>query len=735
MIGQNPFTEEGRTRFRNFERRLVGYLIISFVIGLLAGFGFFRLWTRANMQPLQKIYLKQYGLGSLKALVSGKAASKYLLLTCSVTGPNGQVAAGGVTDDQVHPVRDREGRPVRNENGFIFTWNMPRLGELSWRKVKVNDRQMVALLRDHHYEEESFFELLTPAAITGLFVFLAGAVGSIVFDQRLNKKYEEGKFQRGTRLIQPEKFKLETDSPGLGVPSLRIRKRGLSRLRRKEDRIYWLRVPREDEAAHTTLLGDTGTGKSQLIHLFLWQIAQRQPREPVIISDPAGEFVTSHFVAERGDVVLNPMDQRFPFWNPATEVKLKTDHDLIAESFFPGNEHSRNEFFIRAARDIFARLLSFRPAPEQLVKWLVDETEIDNRVRGTELAHKIASQAPQQRGGVLGTLSDAGKSLQLLPKSADCTADISLTEWATERRGWLFVTSSQDTRNQLRPLHTIFLDLIMKRLMSCDPSWSRQHPCWMIVDEAHALGRMPALSAALTEGRKFGLRIVIGTQNKSQFKEHYGEAATTMLSQSVTKITFRCNEPESARWISELIGEAEWEKPKIGTTASVADQGRDSLHYSNNDERKAVVSREEIMGLEKLHGYWKYRDMVVPFRFEARNWPKLAERFMPRTAMLAEANALKDGGPEAPASARESNASQPTYKFNTHVKPTQKEVKKEKETRGNESPPAIIQKTKEAPSISIDPVTEQLMPSDKEEPTGGIEPRSEERGEGADLEI
>jgi len=245
---------------------------------------------------------------------------------------------------------------------------------------------------------------------------------------------------------------------------------------------------------------------------------------------------------------------------------------------------------------------------------------------------------------------------------------------------------------------------------------------------------MPALSAALTEGRKFGLRIVIGTQNKSQFKEHYGEAATTMLSQSVTKITFRCNEPDSARWISELIGEAEWEKPKIGTTASVADQGRDSLHYSNNDERKAVVSREEIMGLEKLHGYWKYRDMVVPFRFEARNWPQLAERFMPRTAMLAKANALEDGEPEEPASAKESGASERTYKFNTHVKPTQKDVKKEKEARGNDSPPALIHKTKEDPSVSIESGTKQSPPAVKEEPAS-IEPISEERGMEANLEI
>jgi hypothetical protein len=180
----------------------------------------------------------------------------------------------------------------------------------------------------------------------------------------------------------------------------------------------------------------------------------------------------------------------------------------------------------------------------------------------------------------------------------------------------------------------------------------------MIVDEAHALGKMPALYMALTEGRKFGLKLVIGTQNKSQFQEHYGASAVTMLSASVLKIAFRCNEPDSARWVSELIGEDEREKPRIGTTASVTDQGRDSLHYSTNTERKSVVSREQIMALPKLHGFWKYQDMVVPFHFEARNWPVRGERFIPRRSMLAEAGALSD----------DPNATQRRYRFVPQLK-------------------------------------------------------------------
>ena len=641
MIAQNPFTEEGRTRFRNFGRRLGGYLLLSLLLGALTGFGVFRLWTHANLTPLQKLYLQQYGLGSIKASVSERSASRYKVLTCEVVNPaSGKPATAGVTDDEVHPIRDAEGRPVRNESGFVFAWNAPRAGgELTWRKVKMNDRRMIALLREHNYRGASFLGLLLSAFLVGLFVSICATAGLIALDQQLNRKYEQGKFLRGTRQVQPEAFEFNGGDPGLGVPSLPMKKPRWFRRFKRNDAVHWLRVPREEEAAHTTLLGDTGTGKSQLIHLFLWQIARRRPEEAVIVYDPAGEFVASHFLAERGDLILNPLDTRFPFWTPASEVKLKTDRDLIAESFFPGSENPRgatSEFFIKASRSIFARLLEFNPSPAELVAWLTDENAIDERVQGTELIHLIDSRAPQQRGGVLGTLSEAGKQLKMLPRQEECDRELSLTEWAGNRSGWIFVTSTQDTRSQLRPLHAVFLDLLMKRLMACDPARGQARPSWLIVDEAHALGRLPALYLALTEGRKFGLRLIIGTQNKHQFEEKYGHSAATMLSAAVLKIAFRCNEPDSARWVSELIGESEWEKPRTGVTASVEDRGRDSLHYSNHTERKPVVSREEIMALPKLHGYWKYQDRVVPFRFEARNWRQRAARFLPRPAMLAE---------------------------------------------------------------------------------------------------
>ncbi len=137
----------------------------------------------------------------------------------------------------------------------------------------------------------------------------------------------------------------------------------IDRLRRLvglDERSYMLRVPRAEENEGLLLLGDPGTGKSQIIHQLLEQIAMRRPSEAVVCYDPAGEFIESHFDPS-ADIVLNPLDARSSYWSPTMEVNYETsstsatDRHLVAESFFPDREHgaTTTQFFVKAARSIF----------------------------------------------------------------------------------------------------------------------------------------------------------------------------------------------------------------------------------------------------------------------------------------------------------------------------------------------------------------------------------------------
>jgi hypothetical protein len=72
------------------------------------------------------------------------------------------------------------------------------------------------------------------------------------------------------------------------------------------------RIPRNLEASHLLLMGDTGSGKSSAIREILRQIAERG--ETTIVYDPALEFTPEFYSPARGDLILNPLDARCPYW-------------------------------------------------------------------------------------------------------------------------------------------------------------------------------------------------------------------------------------------------------------------------------------------------------------------------------------------------------------------------------------------------------------------------------------
>jgi len=113
------------------------------------------------------------------------------------------------------------------------------------------------------------------------------------------------------------------------------------------------------------LLGDPGTGKSQIMHQLIDEIVSRKRFEAIVVYDPVGEFLEQHYDPDT-DVILNPLDARCPYWNPVDEIENVTDEIsaperyFIAESFFPDHPHASptTQFFVKAVQHFcaYARL-------------------------------------------------------------------------------------------------------------------------------------------------------------------------------------------------------------------------------------------------------------------------------------------------------------------------------------------------------------------------------------------
>lgn len=81
---------------------------------------------------------------------------------------------------------------------------------------------------------------------------------------------------------------------------------------------------------------------------------------------------------------------------------------------------------------------------------------------------------------------------------------------------------------------------------------------WMYCDEFPTLPKMDDLPLSLTNTRKFGLCHFLGLQDIPQLEEKYGEKiARSIISALQTKVFYRVNENETAKRMSEILGQME----------------------------------------------------------------------------------------------------------------------------------------------------------------------------------
>src|SRR5262245_13317235 len=175
---------------------------------------------------------------------------------------------------------------------------------------------------------------------------------SAQLDRKAGRERLRRKTLRGTRELSPGEFTRSVRGDGLGVPY--CPEPGLWGGRGETRH---LRIRARDEPSHVLIAGDTGTGKSTLMHDFLCQIAAAPGGGGAVADGPALVFGGCHARAERGDVLLHPLYAGCPYWDLAGEVATDLDPPALAMSFLPDRAEGTRDFWDRAPREILAMLL------------------------------------------------------------------------------------------------------------------------------------------------------------------------------------------------------------------------------------------------------------------------------------------------------------------------------------------------------------------------------------------
>ena len=585
----------------------IGLLLLALASGV--GVWLFRhafVWT-----PLQQFYLSAYARSAVASSL-GIRTGRYRLLMMD----NGRGSRLAI-DDEVAPMPLPTGKTTFALSELA---QEAKSGRLVWRDLVYDHARLHAELRVWVYADQTLTELARPSLIAVSAVFVAGLLIAIPKDARGARSRRHGRRLKGPEFVSARQFNRRMCANGIAFLQTTRLPAKLLGIRSA------LRIPRATESSHLLIMGDSGTGKSALIRQMLSQLEDRG--DTAIVYDPALEYTPQFYSPERGDVILNPLDARSPYWSPGDELRHGAEALTLATSLFP-DRVNENPFFTEGPRRIFAHLLTFRPTAEELASWLCHDEELDRRVHGTPYASIIDRQAPAQRGGVLAALNIVADTLKLLPRESETSRRWSALSWARDRRGWLFLTSTPETRTRLVPLSSLWLDMLVLRLMNRGQPGPR--PVWFVLDELASLQRLPQLHTAVTENRKSNNPVVLGFQGRSQLETRYGHDAEAMLSQPATKIFLRTSEPHAAKWISDTIGEVEIERMR---------ESRSKGHYGQRSfglERQVepLVMPSEISGLPSLRGYLKLENLVVRLHFPFVDAPTRHPAFVELAVMDA----------------------------------------------------------------------------------------------------
>lgn len=333
-----------------------------------------------------------------------------------------------------------------------------------------------------------------------------------------------------------------------------------------------------NEIPHSFICAPTGSGKGVgiVIPTLLTYGGS------VICLDVKGENFdkTARARASLGDKIFrfSPLDEhnRSHRFNPLEGVaKLAperrfTEAKRIAESFIvmPGDNV---QGFLISAKEIFAAsvlvvvdrrtptiaaiydLLSQGGEFNEMFEKLACETEIPE---SKSIYQRMAGIADRTLSAYMSVLFDGGLGLWRdgLVRAATETSDFDIADLRRKPASIYIVVAPNDL-SVLAPVVRLLFQQTVAILQSAEPKEDEPYPVLFLLDEFPQLGRMTALSQAISTIRSYGGRMMIVAQSLSNLRGTYGnDEAQNFLSNCRLQLFMAPADSETPDYVSKAIG-------------------------------------------------------------------------------------------------------------------------------------------------------------------------------------
>jgi hypothetical protein len=323
-------SEWGRKDYKSWPSRKPLATYGAFFFALLVFSGVLGWQYKKDWPFLQRYYLPMYAKTWVRGSLLPSNKARYQLLDVVDAKGKERTAVGGEVEQIVGADGGIAYAPTDEARQYGVV-------KLKWNDGVFTDRELHAYLGHWIYQDQTVWDTVKTPSYWALGAFVLLLFVTVPKDRKRALVFKHGRRLRGPELVTTAEF---NEKLGRSKGLMTYPPDGLALINENQswtERTFnnklsrWVRIPRDREAMHMLIVGDSGHGKSATVRQALSQIWERG--ETAIVYDPAMEYLPQFYDPKRGDVILNPLDARCPFWTPGDEVPHPAEALIFDASF------------------------------------------------------------------------------------------------------------------------------------------------------------------------------------------------------------------------------------------------------------------------------------------------------------------------------------------------------------------------------------------------------------------
>ncbi|MEY3225885.1 MAG: hypothetical protein RLZZ536_504 [Planctomycetota bacterium] len=387
-------------------------------------------------------------------------------------------------------------------------------------------------------------------------------------------------------------------------------------------------LPADEATKHFLAVGTTGSGKTIVLRLLMQSalpdIGTGNDTRAIIYDAKQDMMSILASIVDPGLIcTTNPFDQRgasWCLWQDVSEPRVAVE---IAFTLIP-REHESQPFFSDAARHLtYGVMTSFMLSGREwefadLVRTLRSQRILKQVLRQHDYTREIIHLYFRDKrllSNIMSTI--ATKMLPFEPIAAaweSAEQRFAMEDWIQQEQA-LILGNSETSRAAIDAINRCIFKRACDLTLSLPESFTRSN--WFIVDEVSEAGKHDSLVSLLKKGRSKGAKVVLATQSISGLRDQkmYGPHFTDeILGQIGNRFIGRLECPETAEWLSRLIGDQEVVQINRGSSSTSGKEHSSSSSVNRSTAVRRAVLPAELMSIpganssRGISGYYLLRE-------------------------------------------------------------------------------------------------------------------------------